>query len=97
MTAAIVNRVKHADEMGRACCRHLRANDDALATAGKVIEAIGLPVKVRAVMTPRLEERMGLPIVRYSFAVAVLGREWRGSGAAQDAELLNPANWRMDG
>ena len=94
MTAARVNRVRHASEMGRPCCRHEVANADALATAGRVIAALALPVKARAVAAPRVEEQMGLPVVRYSFELQVPGRSWAGSGQAQDAELVNPENWR---
>lgn len=93
MSAARVNRVRHASEMGRPCCYYLEANADALRTAGVVIAALALPVKVRASIKPHVEERMGLSIVRYAFDISIPGREWRGSGSAQEAELLNPANW----
>ena len=95
MTPALILRTRHASEMGRPCCRHVAANADALATAGRVIAALALPVKARAVAAPRVEEQMGLPVIRYSFELAVPGRSWAGSGAAQDAELVNPDNWRV--
>ena len=95
MTPAIVLRTRFASEMGRPCCRHVAANADALATAGRVIAALALPVKARAVAAPRVEERMGLSMVSYSFELQVPGRAWAGSGQAQDAELVNPDNWRV--
>ena len=95
MTAAArVNRVRHATEMGRPCCHHVEANADAIRTAGAVIAALALPVKAWPVEMPHTEEVHGLPVVRYAFAVSVVGREWRGSGSAQIGELTNPANWR---
>lgn len=96
MTPALVLRTRFADEMGKACCDYLpRANADALVTAGRVVAALALPVKARAVAAPRIENMRGLEVVRYAFELAVPGRSWAGSGEAQDAELVNPANWRM--
>lgn len=95
MTPARVLRVRFASEMGRPCCRHIAANADALATAGRVIAALALPVKARAVAAPEIESQMGLDVVRYAFELAVPNRRWVGSGSASDEELMNPANWRM--
>jgi len=94
MTPALVLRTRFADEMGKACCRYIAANADALATAGRVIAALALPVKARAVAAPQIENQRGLDVVRYAFELQVPGRSWAGSGQAQDAELVNPANWR---
>lgn len=97
MTPALVLRTRFASEMGRPCCSgHLRfASADAMTTARMVHSSLGVHAKGDVAKAPRIEERMGLRIVEYLLSIAVSGREWAGSGMPKDAELTNPANWRV--
>ena len=93
MTPALI--LRQVPREGRPCHEKKRARVDQDATARAVRDATGFHASGSfGQALDFTTDSHGTPVVRYGISVLVSGRDWAGSGAPKDAELMNPANWR---